>query len=214
MMTELFAAFLLGLVSAGHCMGMCGGIVVAGGIQAQSAVYAALYNAGRLGSYLTLALVFGVMAGALPDKAFPFLKLLSAGLLILTALYLIGVNRWITRIEVVGLPIWKLSQPIARKLLPVSHPGSALLLGYFWGFIPCGLVYTALAFSLAQPTVGWTMLSMLCFGLGTFPAMMGVAMLASSLRRWLSRKWVKTGLAIMMIAMAFVIIMQVVNSLR
>lgn len=213
-MTELLAAFLLGLVSAGHCLGMCGGLVVAAGIQAQSAIYAALYNVGRIGSYLTLAFVVGLLSSRLPESVFPVLKLLSAGLLLLTALYLVGLNRWITKIEIIGTPIWKISQPLAQRILPIRRPGSALLLGYFWGFIPCGLVYTALTFSLAQPGLGLTVLSMAAFGLGTFPAMMGAALLAASLRQFLAKTRVRAGLAVMMLGMATVIIVQVLTQLR
>ncbi|EAR10283.1 sulfite exporter TauE/SafE family protein [Reinekea blandensis] len=213
MLTEYSAAFLLGLVSAGHCLGMCGGIVLAAGLQAKSAAYSILYNIGRIGSYATLALIFGSLASMLPEQTFPAMKLISSLLLVLTALYLSGLSHLITRIEVIGKPIWALSQPVAKRLMPVRHPGTALLLGYFWGFIPCGLVYTALTFSLAQPTVGQSMISMLSFGLGTFPAMIGATLLATTLRAWLAKSAIRWLLAGMMIIMALIIFHDAVSSI-
>lgn len=214
MTTELFAAFLLGLVSAGHCLGMCGGIVLAAGLQAKTPFYSVLYNVGRVGSYLSLALVFGSVTALLPERVFPILKLFSAILLVLTALYLIGSTHLITKIEMIGKPVWALAQPMAKRMLPVKNPGTALLLGYFWGFIPCGLVYTALTYSLTQPTLNQTLLSMLSFGLGTFPAMISVSLLATATRKWLANHWIRRLLATLMIAMAGLIFYSAYSSWR
>lgn len=205
MTNDLVAAFLLGLISAGHCMGMCGGLMVAAGINSRTATVTVSYNLGRLASYVSLGLVFGSLSLLMPAQFLPVLKLLSATLLILAALYLLNANQWITAIEKVGLPLWKVTKPTAQRLLPVKNWYSALGLGYLWGFIPCGLVYTALAFSLAQPSAISTAGLMLAFGIGTFPAMMGMSLLANHLRKWLAMKPVKLILASTMVIFALTI---------
>jgi sulfite exporter TauE/SafE len=209
MINDLIAAFLLGLISAGHCMGMCGGLMVAAGIHSKTALVAMSYNVGRLLSYMTLGLVFGSITLLLPDQFLPLLKLLSASLLLLAALYLLNANQWITSVEKLGLPIWKLVKPSAQKLLPVKNGATAIGLGYLWGFIPCGLVYTALAFSLGQKSPLSTTMLMLAFGLGTFPAMMGMSLLANHLRKWLSLPSVKALLAATMVIFSLTIIWSV-----
>jgi sulfite exporter TauE/SafE len=199
MMTNLFPAFLLGLISASHCLGMCGGLMVAAGLNSNKPLLALGYNLGRLVTYVALGTFFGLFTFALPLSFFPYLKLISALLLLLTALYLVGANQLIQKIEYLGKPFWRIAQRYAKKVLPAKTFGSALALGFFWGFIPCGLVYTAVVFSLSQTSLTLTSLSMLAFGLGTLPAMVGVSLFASQLRPLLAKTRSKQVMAIMML---------------
>jgi len=61
--------------------------------------------------------------------------------------------------------------------LPVRSLKQSLLLGAVWGWLPCGLVYSAVALSLSTTHPLYGALTMLFFGLGTLPAllMMGLA---------------------------------------
>lgn len=187
-------------------MGMCGGLMMAAGIQAQRPFIGILYNLGRLGSYATLGAIFGTFSAWLPSQTLPFLQIISALLLILSAFYLFGLSSLIQRVEALGKPFWRLIQPHAKKILPIAKNRHALLLGFFWGFIPCGLVYTALTFSLSHQNTLLSVTSMLCFGLGTLPAMLGTTFLAQQIRPWLGRTSIKSILAMLMVAMALNII--------
>ena len=210
-MTDFLAAFLLGLVSASHCLGMCGGLMVAAGLNSRSPLVAVSYNIGRMSTYVFLGATFGFLADFLPSNILPFLKISSATLLILTAFYLLGISQIIQKIEYIGKPIWSIAQPVAKKLLPIHSPLTALALGFFWGFIPCGLVYTALAFSLSQANASISALTMFFFGLGTFPAMISAALMANKVRPLLTNVRVKRILATMMLGFAILIVWQEFN---
>ncbi|WP_196157275.1 sulfite exporter TauE/SafE family protein [Reinekea sp. G2M2-21] len=210
-MTDYLAAFLLGLVSSGHCMGMCGGLMLAAGLNASKPIIAIGYNIGRLGTYMTLGISFGALAGLLPEQFLPVLKILSASLLLLTALYLLELSTIVNRIEIIGKPLWSLAQKPARRLLPVNKLSTSIALGFLWGLIPCGLVYTALAFSLSQTSATSAAVSMFSFGLGTFPSMLGASLLASRVRPWLINPWFKKTFALMLAVFAMVTLIPLTN---
>ena len=47
MMIDALSAVLIGIISAGHCLGMCGGLTVAFGVNSKGASVLAAYNLGR-----------------------------------------------------------------------------------------------------------------------------------------------------------------------
>lgn len=181
---------------------MCGGLVMAAGFNSQRPILVLIYNLGRITTYSILGLILGFASSWLPSSALPILTWLSASLLVLTALYLIGLGQWITRIEAIGVPIWKNIQPYTRHLLPVRSAKAALTLGLLWGFLPCGLIYTALAFSASQGSPFQSSMSMLAFGLGTLPIMMATGWLAGILRPLLQNRRVKAVFAMLLIVTA------------
>ncbi len=186
-------AFLLGIASTLHCWGMCGGILAAftmtipanntlSGIQRGLLVCG--FNLGRITSYALAGAMAGAIGNAfvlLPLRAPLYLGLqVFAGIiLIMTALRLAG---WLPPggwFEVTGAGLWKKLQPWCRSLVPADRLWRALGLGALWGWIPCGLVYSALAWSAstAAPIKGmWTMLA---FGAGTLPGMLGAGLAGS-----------------------------------
>ena len=194
MISTLLSAFIIGLVSAGHCFGMCGGLVVAAGFNSQAPSYIWYYNLGRILTYALLGGFFGLTFAALPAATIPWLKLMSITLLVLTALYFMGITSAVTQLERLGLPIWKKLQPLTKQFLPVSSSASALRLGLLWGFIPCGLVYTALAFAISLGSLTQSIIAMLAFGLGTLPAMVFSGLAANRIRPILNRHSVRVAL--------------------
>lgn len=211
-MPELFSAFLIGLVSASHCLGMCGGLMVAAGLNSSRPALAIFYNLGRISTYVVLGAVFGAFADLLPSNTMPYLQVFSGLLLILSALYLIGQTAWLTKIERIGNPLWHYLQPMAKKLLPITSPYTSYGLGIIWGFIPCGLVYTALAFSLSLNGTVNSALAMLFFGLGTFPAMVGSALMAVRIKPLLYHPRIKMLLSLVMLSLACLILYKAVQS--
>lgn len=194
-MTELTysAALLLGLLGGGHCLVMCGGIGASLGLASsgqQQYRMVLLFQLGRIGSYTLLGAGLGALFGLVGTAAsgvLPLLRVLSAVLLIAMGCYLAGWWQGLSRLEKSGQVLWRAIQPLAQRHLPVQRAADAVLVGACWGFLPCGLIYTALAYSASAANSAQAAGLMLCFGLGTLPVMFatGVAgqQLASALRK-------------------------------
>ena len=58
-----------------------------------------------------------------------------------------------------------------------------LLLGMLWGWLPCGFIYSMLIFAALAGSAAQAAAMMLCFGLGTAPAVFGASMLSAQLGR-------------------------------
>ncbi len=188
-------AFLIGLFSALHCFGMCGGLVGAMTMslqpairqnQARLALYTLAYNSGRILSYMLAGLLVGWFGQALKEVlvsegGIGYLRLVASMLIIAMGLYIGGWFPQFARIEKLGTPLWRHLQPIGQKLLPVKSIGQAFLFGAVWGWLPCGLVYYALLIAPAQNGAVNSSLFMLVFGLGTLLPMMSAGFLAGRL---------------------------------
>lgn len=184
------AALAIGFLGSSHCIGMCGGIAGALGMavpgQKTAWVQLTSYSVGRLGSYTLM----GALAGALGAAALPALtplRLVAGLMLIAMALYIGGLWRGLVWLEKGGSYLWRYLQPLSKRLLPVRSAGQALALGSLWGWLPCGLVYSALTFALAQGSSERAALAMLAFGLGTVPAMLATGAAAATVRGFVQR---------------------------
>jgi len=149
------------------------------------------YNLGRITTYTGLGFLLGAGLSWLPGSLIPVLRLVAAGLLVMIALYYLNIAAWITRLEQLALPLWRRLQPLTKRWLPVTTVARAYPLGLIWGFLPCGLVYSAIGFAAtaANPWASATL--MLCFGLGTLPAMMLTGIAARPFQRGLKNPWVR-----------------------
>ncbi|MGX9416120.1 sulfite exporter TauE/SafE family protein [Vibrio sp. WJH972] len=184
MIDELFAAALIGVVSSAHCFGMCGGISALLGStcsnKQQLPFVIALYNIGRLTSYTLMGALLGSIAYSLIElsqlnQMLGWMRILSGIILIMLGLYLARAWFGIQKIESLGQHIWKFISPVARQLIPLKKPWYALPLGFLWGWLPCGLVYSMLTWSLASGNGVSGGLIMLFFGFGTLPSMVLMA---------------------------------------
>jgi sulfite exporter TauE/SafE len=189
----LFSAFLAGLMGSGHCLGMCGGIATALGSVAPATLprpwWDVLYHVGRILSYLTFGMVAGALgaAGLYYSGATAYARLAMATVIALLGLKLIlsgaAAGGWLRAPERLGATLWRQLQPRVARHLPRSPVPRALLAGALWGWLPCGLVYSALLASGAAGSAGGGGATMLAFGLGTVPAMAGLGGLGSRLPR-------------------------------
>ena len=191
---SLLAAFMIGLLGAGHCLGMCGGIINALSMAPSRSVskvgVLAGYNLGRLTSYTFIGFIAGLLGWGLSQHSTVAVGLrIAAGIiLILSGLYIGGFWNGLLKIEALGQGLWKLIQPMAAKLMPVQSTGQAFVLGMFWGWLPCGLIYsTAIWASMAGNALESALL-MLCFGLGTLPAILATGMAAQKLSKVLNNR--------------------------
>ena len=187
------ALFLVGLLGGTHCVGMCGGIVGAlsmGGAPRLSLHLA--YNAGRITSYAVAGGLVGALGGAslalagqLPLRI--ALYLLANLMLIALGLYLMGLTRALAFSERLGQNLWRRIQPSTRRFLPAHSITQAFPLGLLWGWLPCGLVYSALATALTAGSASKGALLMLAFGLGTLPNLLLAGFLLARLRHWVQQ---------------------------
>lgn len=191
---SLITAFLLGLMGASHCLVMCGGIAAAAsssGNGKSNYSFLLLFNFGRIISYATAGLIVSLLGLWIADShqiAQQILRTFAGSLLILMGFY---IARWwmlLTRLESAGQFIWRYIQPLTRKLIPIKTKPQALALGLLWGWLPCGLIYSTLAWVAAngQPAMG--ALTMLCFGLGTLPGILAAGIFARQLNRFIQHK--------------------------
>jgi hypothetical protein len=188
------AAFGIGLVGSGHCLGMCGGIAGALGMSARqaspgaagAAAYALLFNLGRVGSYTLIGALAGWLGGSLGSSI--DLPAWSALARSLTGLVMVAIGlqlalgwRLLAFVEHGGARVWARLAPLARRLMPARRPADALLLGMLWGWLPCGLVYSVLLMALVAGDPAGSAMLMAAFGIGTLPSMTATALASSRL---------------------------------
>lgn len=174
----LFTALILGLISSLHCIAMCGPIAmmlpVARNNPEKKALQIMTYHLGRLTSYSSLGLLFGLFG---------------------RGLYLAGIQQWLSviagvvMIVVVVVPEKKyakfnLSQPLYRIVakgkaamgnrLRNQSFTSLFTIGLLNGILPCAMVYAALFGALAMQHVLVGAAYMALFGVGTIPLMSSV----------------------------------------
>ncbi len=204
--SSLAAAFALGLFSSAHCVGMCGGIMgalsmaIPADAKARRWWILLCYNLGRIASYGLIGLLAGAMANELAQLgAASWLRWIAGLLLIAMGLYLADWWRGLTYLETVGRYLWAYIQPLGKRLMPVDSASKATLLGLVWGWLPCGLVYSALAYAMAQGQAANAGLVMLAFGLGTLPSVLATGFAAQQLGKWLRKPQVRWPLAVAII---------------
>lgn len=202
---SITSMFLIGLLGSGHCVGMCGGIVAALGFATDSTQarwpIILTYNLGRIASYSLMGGIVGLL-GQFGDQFLslgPWLRALAGLLLILMGFYLADWWKALTLLERGGQLLWNTLQPLGKGLFQMRSVGRGFLYGMLWGWLPCGLVYSALAFAgvSASPVMG--ALSMAVFGLGTLPAMLAGGIFSVQLKSLLQGKWLRVTMALVLI---------------
>ncbi|MGA8260601.1 MAG: sulfite exporter TauE/SafE family protein [Arenicellales bacterium] len=207
------SAVLVGLLGAGHCVGMCGGIsglLSIGteqlGLPSRLARILA-YNGGRITSYTAAGALAGfasqAVSGLLPLVLARQLAMgFSAAFALLLALYLVGRGGLLIRLERVGGRVWQRLKPIGQRLIPARSAAQSFALGLVWGWLPCGLVYTVLAWALASGSPARGALLMAGFGLGTLPALITMGMAGSWILAWRNRPQVRYAAAAVLVGLA------------
>lgn len=201
LITGLFLTGFLG--SAGHCVGMCGPFVLSQTVARLDAVPAAEmrefhrlsggalvpYHLGRATTYSGLGAAAAALAGGAIDLS--GLRWLSAALLTLAALFFLGyglkrLGSGLPWLATGGSGWWSASigarvRPLFDR--PIGWRGYAL--GVALGFLPCGLLYGAIAAAAASGTALAGGLAMAAFAAGTAPALIAVGLAGHVAgRRW------------------------------
>ena len=194
-LSSLIPAFLMGAAGGLHCAGMCGGIIVAlslgaGGAWKPSVI---LYHSGRLLGYSMLGLLAGLLGGAISATAgvlAPAQTALSvvAGLvMVFFALQLAGfVPERFAGLALLRPPTGYMKKAAGRESLIAFG-----VVGLWNGFLPCGLVYAAMALAFSSANALEGALTMIAFGLGTVPALLLVGVVTRAISPALRGKIMK-----------------------
>ena len=214
------AAFVIGLLSGVHCVGMCGGIVAA--LTAQMPARQRTWNlhlaysTGRIASYAAAGAIMGTIGGAglifshiLPVQL--LLYVLANLVLIGLGLYLAGLANQVARLEALGAWLWRRIQPYGARFLPADTVGKAFVLGMLWGWLPCGLVYSLLATALLSGSAASGAAVMLAFGLGTLPNLMLAGMALKRLRDFTSSRRLRLAAGLLVAGFGVVGLAKVAN---
>lgn len=217
-MTEfsLVTAFLIGIAGGVHCYGMCGGITLA--MRAASPPdsshlpFAISYHLGRITSYTAAGAItgsLGWMVSTSSSFGVYFLQIISIVMLILMGLYIGQWYRGLAVLEKLGGHLWRIIQPWSKRFIPFKSPLSAFPYGLIWGWLPCGLVYSTLTWSMASnhPAEGASI--MFAFGLGTFPTMLLASMAAHKVMTFYQHSLTRKVISLLLIAYALVLLFKI-----
>ena len=178
----LTSAFVLGLVGSIHCLMMCSGFAATlqrtQQISGQPAALkiSLVFNSGRLMSYAIAGAIASWFGATVVNtigmhQSHMLMQILVGGFLILVGFNISGWWNGLGWIEKGGRRFWSLLQPMTKHVFPVTSFAKAFAAGALWGWLPCGLVYSALVLAMGaeDPFIG--ALVMILFGLGTTPLM-------------------------------------------
>lgn len=182
----LYSAFIFGLLSSLHCIGMCGPIAMMLPVdhknETKKATQIITYHLGRLTAYATIGLIFGLLGrgfflAGLQQKISIFIGLA----MILVVLIPEKVFSKYNFSKPVYKVISKIKSSLGNQFKNKSYK-SLFTIGLLNGFLPCGMVYVALFGAIAMQSASLGVLYMVLFGLGTLPLMTFVVYINSLIR--------------------------------
>jgi len=212
---EIFflVALGLGLASTLHCVGMCGGIMGAltfglpdevRNHQLTLFTYIAAYNLGRITSYIFAGVIAGLISATLVsslsiENGHLILRAFASTVLIAIGLHLAGLFPKMQVVKSVGAIVWRRLQPLTKNFFPVRTLGRAFGFGLIWGWLPCGLVYSALLWASSSGDLVSGGMYMFAFGLGTLPGVMTSGLMSSTLLKLSRIQNLRYAMAVLMI---------------
>jgi sulfite exporter TauE/SafE len=181
----------------GHCIGMCGGIVIAYSSAKIDSKYTNLmqtlahlsYSFGRITTYVTLGALFGALGGVMQFSggATATLTIVAGIFMILAGLSLLGKLEFLTKLEH-SFSKTKWYKESFRKILNSRSLYSFYVLGLLNGLLPCGLVYFFAVTAASTGSPLWGAVVMFIFGLSTIPALFTLGFFTQLLNRGNLRK--------------------------
>lgn len=165
---SIAAGFMFGLVGSLHCAAMCGPIVVSipwsTNKKGQQILF---YHLGRILTYTLMGMAVGLLGKVLWPKTIGIWPSLISAFVLIAVFIVQSFPKYFQT----GGGFFTKFTGMFRKQVKKDRLISRLFLGMLNGILPCGMVYMALAASLAVSTkdAGSSALFMLAFGLGTSP---------------------------------------------
>lgn len=181
----LLSALVFGLLSSLHCLGMCGPIALMLPLnrknQATKILGLLVYHFGRITSYVTIGMVFGILGRFFRLGGFQQYVSVAAGIIIILIALVPEAKlyrlKWAAPLTSV---IGKVKGGMAKRFSKQSI-GALFSIGVLNGFLPCGLVYAAVFGALAANSTLESLLFMVFFGLGTIPLVSSLNLLGDFL---------------------------------
>jgi len=185
------------LGSLGHCIGMCGGIVIAYSSskidpskpKVSQSIAHLMYNLGRVTTYTVMGAVFGAIGGVVSfnNIAIASLTILAGIFMILAGLSISGKVKFLTSIEH-SFSQTKWYQNSFRAILQSKSLYSFYTLGLLNGLLPCGLVYFFAVTAASTASAIWGAIVMFIFGISTIPSLFALGMLTALFKKQNFRK--------------------------
>ena len=182
-MEIIFSGLILGLMGSFHCAGMCGPIAIALPLRGenifQKVFGGVLYNFGRTVTYAIMGAVFGLVGQGLEMIGFQqWVSVIMGVLMIASVLFpRLFKNQYDLNNSLFSF-IGKLKKALTKLFTKKSY-GALFLIGLLNGYLPCGLVYIALAGALGTGNIIYGTMFMILFGLGTLPMLLGISLLGN-----------------------------------
>lgn len=181
----LYTAFIFGLISSFHCVGMCGPIALMLPVDRNNpnkkATQILTYHLGRLTAYAVIGLIFGLLGRGFFMAGFQQKMSVFVGIAIIIAV--VVPEKVFARYNF-SKPVFKLLSNIKSALgnqFKKKTYSSIFTIGLLNGFLPCAMVYVALFGAMAMQNELMGSFYMILFGLGTVPLMSSVVYLQSFL---------------------------------
>ena len=181
----LYSAFIFGLISSFHCVGMCGPIAMMLPVdrnnEAKKVTQIITYHIGKLTAYGILGLIFGLLGRSFYLAGMQQqLSIIVGVLMIVVALVPEKVFAKYNFSKPVYKIISKVKSNLGQQFKNKSYK-SLFTIGLLNGFLPCGMVYVAIFGAIAMQSVSLGVLYMLLFGIGTIPMLTAVIYISNVL---------------------------------
>lgn len=179
----LWTALIFGLAGGFHCIGMCGPIAFIIPVNRESNTslifQTFLYHFGRLLSYSLIGLLFGFIGKGLYLAGFQQRLSILMGVIMIVIVIIPGTifNKYNF-----SKPLYKIIAQVKYNLgiyLNKKSNKALFSIGFFNGFLPCGLVYIAVIGSISTGNIVQGALYMVLFGVGTIPMMTAAVLLGN-----------------------------------
>lgn len=201
---SLLALFVTGLFTSVHCIAMCGGINLSQSVGTSEGAEGRfrkplLYNLGRVISYTVVGGIVGGLGSVLfvSQTVKGVIMLIAAVFMILMSLSMLG---W--------LPWWlvpRLPKGLTKKANQAKKGKGPLVVGLLNGLLPCGPLQAMQLYALSTGSLLMGALSMMLFGLGTLPLMLGAGLVFSMLKGKFTRGISRVS-AVLVMLIAFVMV--------
>jgi sulfite exporter TauE/SafE len=185
---DIYSLFMLGLVGTGHCLGMCGPLIIAFPGQSKQISAHLCYHCGRLTTYCAVGFLMGLigksltlMASAVNADPLRWVAWTQIGLSVVAAFLLLYLG--MARMGLCQEPAWmSLAAPekfpgfgkTLNAALSKQSRTPYFILGLMFGLLPCGLSFGAFARALAVESPSYGAALLLAFGLGTLPGLLAL----------------------------------------
>jgi uncharacterized protein len=179
---DYIQAIVIGLLGSFHCIGMCGPIALSlplkGNRWSTKLASALLYNLGRIIVYSLLGFIFGLMGYGMSFWGIQRWISITAGVIMIFSVLFPYLVRRINASGFITKFLASYKSNFSR-FFGVKSYYSIFAIGILNGFLPCGLVYIAIAGALVSNSAINGALYMMFFGLGTIPVMLLVALVGN-----------------------------------